>query len=231
MTDINQSVKGTMEINKIYQGDCMELINSLQDNSIDCLITDPPYSTPIITGFGRKKFKNVADLSIQEQYIKTFKEKLERVMKPNAPVFIFCNDSYYPSIFRAFYDWNSIQMIIWDKGKIGMGKPFRKQHEIILYANREPMEYFRNGITFSTVMKYNQVQTQDRLHPAEKPIQLIKDLLNGFTKEGDLVLDCFTGSGSTLIACKEMNRNFIGFELNEDFVKITNQRLNQEELK
>jgi len=214
-----------METNKVYQGDCMELLDSLANNSVDCLITDPPYSTPVITGFGRKKFKNVADLSIQEQYMKSFKKKIERVLKPNAPVFIFCNDSYYPSIFRAFYDWNSLQMVIWDKGKIGMGKPFRKQHEIILYANREPFEYYRNGITFSTVMKCNQVPTKERLHPAEKPINLILDLLKGFTKEGDLVLDTFMGSGVVALACDKLKRKWVGFELSEDFVSLINQRV------
>ena len=214
-----------MEVNQVYQGDCMLLLDELEANSVDCVITDPPYSTPVITGFGRKQFKNVADLSIQEQYIRTFKEKLERVLKPNAPVFIFCNDSYFPSIFRAFYDWKCLQMVIWDKGKIGMGKPFRKQHEIILYANRESFEYYRDGITFSTVMKYKQVQTQDRLHPAEKPLDLIKDLLKGFTKDGDLVLDTFMGSGVVALGCQQLKRNWVGFELNPDFVSLINKRI------
>jgi len=216
-----------LELNKIHQGDCMNLLDDLPKLSVGCVITDPPYSTPVITGFGRKRFNNVADLSIQEQYIRTFKEKLERVLKPNAPVFIFCNDSYYPSIFRAFYDWKCKQMIVWDKGKIGMGKPFRKQHEIILYTNRESMEYYRNGITFSTVMKYKQVSTNKRLHPAEKPLELIKDLIKGFTKEGDLVLDTFMGSGVVAIASQQLKRKWIGFELNAEFVNITNKRLKQ----
>lgn len=205
----------------------MILLDDLPNSSVDCVITDPPYSTPIITGFGRKRFKNVADLSIQEQYIRTFKAKLERILKPNAPVFIFCNDSYYPSIFRAFYDWNCLQMIIWDKGKIGMGKPFRKQHEIILYANREPMEYYRNGITFSTVMKYKPISTKDRLHPAEKPIELIRDLIKGFTKEGDLILDTFMGSGVVAIASQQLKRRWVGYELNIDFISLINKRLEQ----
>ena len=66
----------------------MEL-DKLEESSVDCLITDPPYSTPVITGFGRTKCKNVADLSMQEEYIKSFKKKIERVLKPNGRVFIF----------------------------------------------------------------------------------------------------------------------------------------------
>jgi len=209
---------------KIIYGDCIEEMKKLENNSIDMIITDPPYTTPIISGFGRKRMKNVADLSIQEQYIILLKKEFERILKPNGRVFIFCDDKYYPSIFRAFYDWNSSQMVVWDKGKIGMGKPFRKQHELIFYANREPFEYIRNGYTFATVMKFKQVFTKDRLHPAEKPIELIRELIKGFSNEGDTILDPFVGSGTVVLACKELKRIGIGIELNEDFVEIANKR-------
>ena len=211
---------------KLIKGDCMMELVKLEESSVDCLITDPPYSTPVITGFGRTKCKNVADLSMQEEYIKSFKKKIERVLKPNGRVFIFCNDSYYPSIFRAFYDWHSLQMVVWDKEKIGMGKPFRKQHELILYANRESFEYIRGCKTFATVMKYKQVPTKERLHPAQKPLELLKDLIMGYTTEGEIVLDCFMGSGATGVACKKLNRKFIGIELNDEFFEIAKKQLN-----
>jgi len=216
-----------METNTIQNKEAFEFLKEVKDNSVDLIIIDPPYSTPIITGFGRKRMKNVADLSMQESYMIMLKKEFGRVLKDNAPAFIFCDDKYFPSLYRAFYDWNSLQLVIWDKGKIGMGKPFRKQHELILYANKGFMEYYRNGITFSTVMKYKSVPTSKRLHPAQKPIELIRDIINGFTKEKDVVLDCFVGSGTTAVACKQLGREFIGCDLNIDFVEIANKRIKE----
>ena len=212
----------------LRQGDCLELMKDIPDKSIDMIITDPPYSTPVITGFGRKQVKNVADLSIQETYMKTLKSEFERILKPEAPVFIFCDDRYYPSIYRAFYDWKNVQMLIWDKGKIGMGKPFRKRHELLIYANRESIDYYRteNITHYPTVLNYSVVSEHERVHPAQKPVKLLQDLIIGFSKDGDTILDCFMGSGSTGVACINTNRNFIGIELDEKYFNIAKERIN-----
>ena len=88
----------------LRHGDCLELMKNIPNKSVDMVIIDPPYSTPTITGYGRKQVKNVADLSIQETYMKVLKTEFERILKYNSPTFIFCDDKYYPSIYRAFYD-------------------------------------------------------------------------------------------------------------------------------
>jgi site-specific DNA-methyltransferase (adenine-specific) len=216
-----------LELNRIYQRDCIEGMRMLADKSVDIIITDPPYSTPVITSFGRQKVRNVADLSLQETYVKTLKTEFERILKDDAPVFMFCDDGYFSSIYRAFYDWNHLQMITWDKGRIGMGKPFRKRHELIFYANRETMDYNRtDGIThYPTVLNYKPVANNERVHGAQKPVELIRDLIKGFTDEQDVVFDAFMGSGSTAVAAAHENRNYIGFELNPEYVRIANQRL------
>ncbi len=213
-------------------GDCLDEMKNIPDKSIDMIIIDPPYSTPTITGFGRTKVKNVADLSIQETYIKCLKIEFERILKNNGSLFIFCDDKYYPSIYRAFYDWQSVQMLIWDKNRIGMGKPFRKRHELIVYANRDTIDYNRteNITHYPTVLNYNVVPDKDKLHPAQKPVQLIKDLILGFSNENDTILDCFMGSGTTGVACKETNRNFIGIELQEEYYNIAQKRINDFDL-
>lgn len=218
-----------MEKNKIYQMDCIEGMKQIPDESVDLIITDPPYSTPTITSFGREKIRNVADLSIQETYVKTLKEQYSRVLKPDAPLFMFCDDGYYASIFRAFYDWNNLQMLVWDKGRIGMGKPFRKRHELLFYANRKTMDYNRTeGIThYPTVLNYKPVG-KEKVHGAQKPIELVKDLIKGFSNEGDTVLDTFMGSGTTAIAAMRSKRNYIGFELQPYFAQIANDRIEKE---
>ena len=212
----------------LIQGDCLELMKDIPDKSIDMIIIDPPYSTPTITGFGRKQVKNVADLSIQETYMKCLKTEFERILKDNAPVFIFCDDKYYPSIYRAFYNWQSVQMIVWDKGKIGMGKPFRKRHELIVYANRETIDYNRSEkIThYPTVLNYKVVTDKEKEHPAQKPTELLEDLIIGFSNKNDTVLDCFMGSGSTGVACINTNRKFIGIELDAHYFEIAKERIN-----
>lgn len=215
-----------IELNKIYNMDCLDGMKLIESESIDMVITDPPYTTPIISSFGRKKIKNVADLSIQETYMKQLKEEFERILKPNAPIFIFCDEEYYPSIFRSFYTWGHTQMIVWDKGKIGMGKPFRKRHELLFYANRESIDYNRteNITHYPTVLNYKPVG-RERVHGAQKPELLIKDIIKGFSKEGDTILDCFMGSATTAIACMNTNRKYIGFELDENNFEIANTRI------
>lgn len=202
----------------------MNGLNDLADNSIDLLITDPPYSTPVITAFGRKHFKNLADLSIQEFYFTEMKRKLERTLKGDAPVFFFCDDKFYPILFSAFYDWQNIGLLIWDKGKIGMGKPVRKRHELIFYANQSFRDFtpFEGFTHLPSVLNFK--HDKDKIHGAQKPIALIEMLIKGFTKENDTVVDLFGGSGSTGIACDKTNRKGICFELNNEIALASKER-------
>jgi site-specific DNA-methyltransferase (adenine-specific) len=212
--------------NTITCADCFDFLPSLPDASVDLIITDPPYSTPTVTSFGRTLVKNVGDFSIQETYIKMLKTEFERILKPAAPVFMFCDDSYYPSIFRAFYNWHSIQMLVWDKGKIGMGSPFRKRHELLVYANRSVLDYNRtDGIThYPTVLCYKPVG-QSRVHGAQKPVELVRDLILGFSQPGDVVADFFMGSGTTAEAALLTGRSFIGSEISEEYCRIAEERI------
>ena len=209
---------------KVINEDCMNGLDKMKDKSIDLLITDPPYSTPVITAFGRKKFKNLADLSIQEFYFTEMKKKLERVLKPDAPVFFFCDDRFYPILFSSFYDWQNMGLIIWDKNKIGMGKPVRKRHELIFYANQGFRDFKKHGTFTHLPSVLNFKHDKGKIHKAQKPVELIKMLINGFTKEGDTVVDLFGGSGSTGIACDETNRNGICFELNNEICIASKNR-------
>lgn len=210
---------------RLLLGDCLDLLPELEGGSIDVIIIDPPYSTPIVTAFGREQVKNFGDLSLQAGYFKMLKLQFERVLKPDGRVFIFCDDKYYPILFVAFYNWQNLNLVIWDKGKIGMGNPFRKQHELILYANRSSYEYHRTDqIThYPSILKYAPVDK--KLHGAQKPVKLLKDLILGFSNEGDTVLDCFMGSGSTGVACQETKRNFIGMEITQEYYEMAEFRL------
>lgn len=193
----------------------MEGLESIEDGSIDLLITDPPYSTPVITSFGRKKFKNLADLSVQEFYFRELKKKLSRKLKPDAPIFIFCDDKFYPILFSAFYDWQNMGLLIWDKNKIGMGKPVRKRHELIFYANQSFRNFKANDRFTHLPSVLNFKHDKNKIHGAQKPVELIEMLIEGFTDEGDLVADLFGGSASTGVACENTKRRCVCFELND----------------
>jgi site-specific DNA-methyltransferase (adenine-specific) len=209
---------------KIINEDCMSGLDTMEANSIDLLITDPPYSTPVITSFGRKKFKNLADLSVQEFYYTEMKKKLERVLKPDAPVFFFCDDKFYPILFSCFYDWQNIGLMIWDKNRIGMGKPVRKRHELVFYANQGFRDFKKHGEYTHLPSVLNFKHDKDKIHGAQKPVALIEMLINGFTEENDTVVDLFGGSGSTGIACDKTNRKGICFELNNEISIASKER-------
>ena len=216
----------------LHLGDCLEDLQELQPESVDMIITDPPYSTPVVTAFGRKKVKNLGDLSLQEYYFRSLKKEFERILKPNGRVFIFCDDKYYPILFGVFYEWQTQSLIIWDKGKIGMGNPIRKQHELIAYCNRTEYEYNRTeGIThYPSILKYKPIPSGERVHAAQKPVELVRDLILGFSNAGDVILDCFMGSGTTGVACVQLGRNFIGCEIDPKYFAIAEKRIKQAQL-
>ena len=202
----------------IINKDCREGLLELKDKSIDLLITDPPYSTPVITSFGRQLFRNYADTSVQMYYWKTLQEDLKKKLKDNAPVFIFCNDDFFHILHQAFYHWKEKGMLIWDKKHIGMGKPIRKRHEIIFYAcdgyfNFNKHDHYSH---IPSVIEFKKVPSKNRIHGAQKPVELLTFLIKGFSKEGDTVLDLFGGSGATHVAALNSNRNCTCFELNEE---------------
>lgn len=214
-----------MELDRIYNMDCLEGMQQIPRKYIDMIIVDPPYSTPVITAFGRKKEKNYGDLSIQRNFFMQIKKQFERILKEKRPVFIFCDSKYYPILFEIFYSWQTNQLLIWDKGRIGLGSPFRKQYELIYFVSKEYGLQFNNGITLSDILKCEIIPSNDRLVGSQKPTELLNKLISAFTKEGDIILDCFMGSGTTAISCKQINRHFIGFEINPEYCEIAEKRI------
>lgn len=214
-------------LNTIVRGDCLEVLQEIPDTSVDLIITDPPYSTPTVTSFGRQVVKNLADFSIQEFYMKSLRKEFERILKPNGRVFIFCDDKYYPVLFAVFYEWSNLNLLIWDKGRIGMGRPFRKRHELIMYACRSTYDpqLPAHMTHVPTVLEYK--PETDREHGAQKPIALVRDLIEAFSLPGETVLDPFVGSGTTAVAAQQLGRNYIGIEMNEEYAAIARRRLEE----
>lgn len=214
-------------INKVIQGDCLEIMKQMPDKSVDLVLTDPPYSRNTITAHSRKGVRNLADLSIQEFFYKHVFGEFSRVLKEGGIAFTFCDDLFYPILFVSSY--NSMQghsLITWDKEHISFGKPIRKRHELIMYcSNGAGGEFYPSDkrTHFPSVISHKRVS--DKEHDAQKPVELCVDLIKHFSKEGDIILDPFAGSCTTAIAAKQLNRNFICIEKEPEYIKVCDMRL------
>jgi site-specific DNA-methyltransferase (adenine-specific) len=204
----------------LYHGDCLEIMPTLA--KVDAIVTDPPYAIPTMIAQGREVTRNVGDLSIIETAFRVHAEAWRRTLKDNGRAFVFCDATSYPSLFRATYGGFQSALLVWDKGRIGMGREFRKSHELILHCWLPETEIFGDGVGRADILKHSPVASDDRAHPAEKPTNLIADLLR---VSGGLILDPFMGSGSVGVACADLQRKFIGIEIERKYFDLACERI------
>jgi DNA modification methylase len=211
----------------IYNGDCIEYIKTIKDKSIDCLITDPPYGVDIQFGAYDNQLSrkiendgNIEDaLVLLDEMLINVKSKL----KDDAHIYIFCNWKIYPQFNQIISKHFQIKnLIIWDKLFMGMGDlkgNYSSSYEMIVFAggNREFLNRPKNIIQCRF--------SDERFHNTQKPVELIKQLIDNSTNVNETIFDPFLGSGSTVVAAKKMKRNFIGCEIDEQNYKITLKRL------
>lgn len=209
----------------IYHGDCLEIMPTL--SRVDAVITDPPYAIPTQVAQTREITRNAGDLSIAETAYRVHANAWARILRETGRVFVCCDGASYPSVYRAMYSQFSLALLVWDKGQIGMGREFRKSHELIVHGWREGTPIYGDGVGRADILKFSPVSSEARNHPAEKPTSLLSELLRCC---GDLVLDPFMGSGSTLRAAKDLGRRAIGIEIEERYCEIAVKRLAQEVL-
>ena len=193
------------------------------------MVTDPPYAIPTVVASGRDNVRNVGDLSLIEATFRGIFDEFSRVLSPSGRVFVFCDGTSYPVIFRAAYGRFSVALLVWDKGQIGMGREFRKSHELILHGWRADTPVFADGVGRADVLKYAPVRASDRKHAAEKPTGLFTDLLR--VCGPGTVLDPFMGSGTTGVACVQTGRNFIGIEIDAGYCEIARKRIEEAQAK
>ena len=210
----------------IYHGDCREVLPVL--GPVKTVITDPPYAVPTIIAQGRNAFRSVGDLSVAEAALGTFLRAVR--MEPGGRMFVFCDQTSYPVLFRVIYGWQErlgMGLLVWDKGRIGMGREFRKSFELILHAWESKTAVFSDGVGRSDVLRASPVPLKRREHPSQKPVDLLTQLLVVCT---GTVLDPFMGSGSTLVAARSTGHKAIGIEIEERYCEIAAKRMAQEVL-
>ena len=215
-------------INKIIMGDCLQVMKGIPDKSVDCIITDPPYGMKYQSAWRTatpqfKKIENDNNIDWFPEFIK----ECYRVLKDNSHIYIFCND-YNISKFRDLQEeagFKNKRTLVWVKNNHTSGDllgDYANKTEFINYAQKG--RRLLNGGRDTNVLNFNRVSKLE--HPTQKPIDLNEYLIKKSTNESDIILDPFAGSGTTGVACKNTNRNYILIEKEPEYIDIINKRLN-----
>ncbi len=242
-----------MTIN-LYHGDCLKIMQQIPDKSVDCIITSPPYNINVRTNngnfvsrWGKKgneghfanKYKNYRDDLMPEDYYKFQKSFLEKALKITDTVFynIQIVAGNKQSLFRLLGDFSDKikEVIIWNKVNSQPAMEsgvLNSQYEFIfVFQNSKPYarKFYTCGFERGTETNVWDIKRErNKDHKAAFPLALVERLLKDFTKEGDTILDPFMGSGTTGVACKRLNRNFIGIELDFNYYMTATERINNE---
>jgi DNA modification methylase len=204
-------------INKIVCGDCFELIKYIPDKDIDCIVTDPPY------GLNTKGIKNDTDLSILYSIL----PECYRVLKEDSFFITFFSTKFLPKLFENnpfTYFWQFI--LYCPEGSVRSPIGFTKYMSCFVFKKGNPkLIKLKTDIFQDTPGKMVEPDEGFINHPTPKPKHFIKEILQMTTNENDLVLDPLIGSGSTAVACKQLNRRFIGFEIKREYCVLADKRL------
>jgi adenine-specific DNA-methyltransferase len=210
------------EMNNIILGDCLEVLKTFPNGSVDFVATDPPYLVEWQSNRRKDKWDIIANDKDDSWILPVFSE-IYRVMKPDSLCLTFYGwpdaDKFVSAFKQAGFGIKS--HIVWVKNNMGLGWFTRGQHEQAYLLSKGHPEKPENAI--SDVI--HAVGTGNELHPTQKPISLMAKIIRCYTKEGDIVLDPFCGSGTTLMAAKQMGRNYIGIEVSEEFYKVASERV------
>lgn len=210
---------------KLYQGNCLEVMDKLINDGVkvDAVITDPPYGinlTPQRTGGKFKDTKIINDDSLE--WLPEFVDKTYEITKNVAVV--FCGWQHIDKFKIAFEKKFIVKnILVWNKDWFGMGNNYRPNYELILLVCKTNIKTHSNNK--SNILTYRRLSPQKLKHSAEKPVKLMEDLISELTNPNDLVLDPFMGSCPTGAACMNLNRNFIGIELDKGYFDIAKERL------
>jgi len=207
----------------MLRGDAVELMENIDNESVDLILTDPPYFIPARHYATRKQFsRSFADIGLIEYFFRDVFSHFKRILKPTGHLLIFCDGQSYPLFYwHTFLFTKAVRPLIWDKLVSFSGYSWRHQHELILYGEMPEARPIKTGD--GDILKHRAVNVNNRLHPAEKPIKLLEEMI--LKLDSHVIIDTFMGSGSTGVACKNLNRRFIGIEKDEKYFEIAKQRI------
>ena len=204
--------------NAVYNGDCVKVMQQLQAESVDFVLTDPPY----LVNYHDRSGRNIAN-DDRSNWLKPAFEQLYRVLK---------SDSFAVS----FYGWNRIDQFFsaWKAagfhpaGHLVFVKHYASSRGLLSYQHEQAYLLAKgqpkpSAYPLPDVLEWH--YTGNRLHPTQKPVRSLKPIIDAFTEPGQLVLDPFCGSGSTLLAAKILGRRFVGIDIDPQFCQVARERL------
>ena len=236
---------------ELYNADCLEKMKEIENKSIDCIICDLPYGTTscswdiiipfdklweqynriikdngAIILFGQEPFSSLVRCSNLKDYKYDIYWEKERLTNINQVKKRVGKTIETISIFYKKQCTYNPQMIKYD-GPLRSNKVKNGTLGKLTDTNEKKVfEYHDTGYRYPTqVWRFKRDCLKSNLHPTQKPLALVEELVKTFTNEGDLVLDNTMGSGTTGLACKNLKRNFIGIEMNEEYFKIAQERI------
>lgn len=217
---------------KIYHDNCINVMkNHIDNESVDLIVTDPPYLINFKANYRKydDKFSSPIKNDNNPELISEYIKECYRILKNDSAMYMFCSfdkvDFFKQELEKYF---NVKNMIIWVKQNGTMGDleaQFGKQYEIIFLVNKGRKKI--NGKRLTDVWEFGRVSSETQQHQNQKPIALIEQCIEKHSNKGDVVFDGFMGSGTTGVACKNLGRDFIGVEIDENYYKMAESRINE----
>jgi DNA modification methylase len=233
---------------KILHGEATSKLKDFQAESVDLIIADPPYNL-------NKDYGNKSDSKSFDEYIsftKDWTNEATRILKPNGTIYVFMGFRFISYLYQILENDNSLYFNNWicwfyTQG-IGKKKGFSPRHDDILMFTKSkdftfnlddvriPQKYYRSvnnmrGANPGDVWEFSHIhycQENRQNHPTQKPEGLMERMVLASSNENDLVVDPFSGSGTTLRVCQQLKRDCVGIELNEEYIKSTEKRLSED---
>ena len=206
----------------LVHGDCIEELERLADGSVDCVVTDPPYGINYISNFRTVEsevVKSVANDTIEDAVMlwNNTCAILERKMKADSHLYCFTSWKVFPYFVNIISKYFKVKnCLIWEKNNWSMGDldgNYAEQYEMVIFATKGNRKL--NGGRDTNILHFDRVANSSLLHSCEKPVDLLSFLIEKSTDGGELVADPFMGSGSTMVAAKNVGRQYWGCELDE----------------
>lgn len=222
--------------NQIICGNALNMIKRIEKESIDLFVSDPPYKVTSRGGHGncggmltKKKFNSGNVFNYNDIEIDTWLPEIYRILKEGSHCYIMTNQKnihHYLNVAEKV-GFHFIKNLIWNKGNKIMGQCYMSQFEYILFLRKgkhKKINFCGTADILDVPNKKTKIDGKN-IHDTEKPVALMEILIKNSSNEGDLVLDCFCGVGAVPIASKKLNREFIGIDLEQEYVNMSRQRL------
>jgi len=224
----------------MYHGDCREILPQLEAESVDLVLTDPPYSSGArrdaerqVRGAMLRTFEDENWFSHDTMtswgfswFIRSIFSEMKRILLSGCHIYVFSDWRQTPNVYGLLEScgFRVNHCLVWDKGHFGMGTYWRNQHENIIFASAGmPNTMINRGM--GSILCCPRVPREQRSHPTEKPVKLLSSIISAVP--GTLILDPFMGSGTTVVAAQSLGRKAIGIEIEERYCQIAVDRLAQ----